>query len=318
MKTPVALIIFNRPDLTARMLTVIAAARPEKLLVIADGPRPDKPQDIEKCAATRQVIERVDWDCEVLTNYSTSNLGCGLRPATGIDWVFEQVTEAIILEDDCLPHPSFFPFCEELLARYRDDERVMMISGYNFFGQTPPSAQSYYFSCLGSTWGWATWRRAWRLNDHALARWPLVSQARIIEQLFPDPVHTRYWYDVFASIRDGQLPDVWDYQWQLACWSHSGFRIFPATNLISNLGFRDDATHTFGANPFANEAAALSWPLRHPALTTRCGELDYEIAEAFCRLEGYRQAAAQPPSLLRRAARRLRQELGWQRGVAAW
>lgn len=310
MKTPVALIIFNRPDLVARMLTALAAARPEKLLVIADGPRADRPDDVEKCAAARRMIERVDWDCEVLTNYSEINLGCGRRPQTGIDWVFEQVEEAIILEDDCWPHPSFFRFCEEMLAHYRDDERVMMISGYNFFGQSRSPHQSYYFSYLGSTWGWATWRRAWQLNDPDLQKWPLVVETKLIEQLFPDPVHTRYWYDVFARIQDGRLPDAWDYQWQLACWFHSGYRIFPETNLIANEGFREDATHTFGQNPYDNEALPMAFPLRHPPFTVRAFEADQQIAENFCRQEGYRTPPPPRRSLARRVAGRLARELG--------
>ena len=132
MRTPVVFIIFSRPDLTARVFAEIARARPEKLLVIADGPRPDREGEDAKCAATRAIIERVDWPCEILKNYSNVNLGCGHRPATGLRWVFEQVEEAIILEDDCVPHPTFFRFCEELLEHYRDDERVMHISGDNF------------------------------------------------------------------------------------------------------------------------------------------------------------------------------------------
>lgn len=319
MKTPVALIVFNRPDCTARVLAAIANVRPEKLFVIADGPRPQAADDAEKCAATRAVIERVGWDCEVLTNYSDRNLGCKLRPVTGINWVFEQVEEAIILEDDCLPDPSFFPFCEELLERYRDDERVMMISGFNFFGQSNPRSspgttsppQSYYFSYLASTWGWATWRRAWRLNDHELEQWPLVVETRLIDHLFPDPVHARFWYDVFNRILDGRLPDAWDYQWQLSCWLNSGFRIFPETSLVSNIGFGEDATHTFGENPYGAEAMKMEFPLRHPQFMARCFEADKEIAEDFCRLEGYRTPPPPPPpNIVRRVAERLARELG--------
>jgi hypothetical protein len=136
LKTPVALIIFKRPDTTERVFETIRQAKPPKLLVVADGPRTDQPGEAEKCAATRAIIDRVDWDCEVLKNYSDSNLGCGLRPATGISWVFEQVEEAIVLEDDCVPHPTFFRFCEELLEYYRHDERIMSISGINpYFGR---------------------------------------------------------------------------------------------------------------------------------------------------------------------------------------
>ncbi|HKX31761.1 MAG TPA: glycosyltransferase family 2 protein [Blastocatellia bacterium] len=284
MKTPVALIIFNRPDCTARVLEAIARERPEKLLVIADGPRPNRPDDVERCEATRALIERVDWSCEVLTNYSDHNLGCKLRPQTGVDWVFEQCEEALIFEDDCLPHPSFFPFCEELLERYRDDERVMMVGGVNFLGRWRTPSQSYYFSYLGATWGWASWRRAWRLNDPELKGWPQILEARILEHLFPNPRHSAYWKDIFQQVYDGRLDDVWDYQWLLSCWINSGFRIFPEVNLISNIGFRDDATHTFGDSPVSNMAvSALTWPLEHPEFMTRSVQADTLIQEkVFC------------------------------------
>nr|MBA3765731.1 glycosyltransferase family 2 protein [Acidobacteriota bacterium] len=176
MNVPVALIIFNRADTTARVLAEIAKARPSKLLVIADGPRADHPDDAEKCLAARAAIDRVNWDCEVLTNYSEVNLGCGARPSSGLDWVFENVAEAIILEDDCLPHPTFFPFCAELLERHRDDERVMMISGDNFQFGRKRTQYSYYFSRYTHTWGWATWRRAWRYFDREIKLWPALRE----------------------------------------------------------------------------------------------------------------------------------------------
>ncbi|MFN7826669.1 MAG: glycosyltransferase family 2 protein [Acidobacteriota bacterium] len=302
MNTPVALIIFNRPECTARVLEVLARIKPAHLLVIADGPRPDHPTDAERCRATRALIDQIDWDCRLDKNYSDQNLGSKRRPETGIDWVFELVEEAIILEDDCLPDESFFPYCGELLARYRDDTRVMMISGYCFFDMRERAKQSYHFSYLGSTWGWATWRRAWRLNDPQLTRWPEVVAARLIEQLFPDPVHTKFWYDVFARILDDRLRDAWDYQWQLSCWFNSGYRIFPAVNLIRNIGFGDDATHTFGRNPYHNELGRLPLPLVHPELVIRSFEADLEIAESLCVFEGYR---VPPPPLSRRLLQRL-------------
>jgi hypothetical protein len=309
MKTPVALIIFNRPDCASRILEAIALAKPEKLFVIADGPRPDRPGEAEKCAATRAVIERVDWDCQVLTNYSDLNLGCGWRPVTGINWVFEQVEDAIILEDDCLPHPSFFPFCEELLDRYRDDERVMMIGGINFLGEWRVPRQSYHFSWFGGSWGWASWRRAWQHCDAKLLQWPLVLDARILEQMFPDTAQCAYWQNIFQEIYEGKRQDVWDYQWLLACWLQSGYRIFPAVNLISNIGFRDDATHTFGDSPLAAmPTAEVGWPLEHPRFVTRSTEADELIMRSFCPPGTASRAA--PFSVMTRVAGRLRKLTG--------
>ncbi|MFN0109499.1 MAG: glycosyltransferase family 2 protein [Blastocatellia bacterium] len=311
MKTPVALIIFNRPTNTARVLEAISIAKPEKLLIVADGPRADHPEDKEKCEAARAVIQKIDWDCEVLANFSDKNLGCGLRPATGISWVFDQVEEAIILEDDCLPHPSFFPFCEELLERYRDDERVMMIGGVNFLNELKSPIQSYHFSRLGSSWGWASWRRAWRHYDYRMKLWPMAVEAKILEQMFPDPVHCRYWQEKFQQVFDSSADDIWDYQWLLACWMNSGFRVFPESNLVSNIGFGDDATHTFGESSFANMPTnGIEFPLKHPPFVFHCAETDNLIQENFCVTEGWRNMVAEPRNSL---ARRLAQRLG--RGV---
>ena len=146
LKTPVCFIIFNRPDVTERVFQVIRQAKPPKLLVVADGARANKIGEQEKCLATRAIIHQVDWNCEVLTNYSDVNLGCRKRIYTGLDWVFSQVEEAIILEDDCLPDPSFFRFCEELLEEYRHNTKIMLVSGQNLqFGQKRRN-YSYYFS----------------------------------------------------------------------------------------------------------------------------------------------------------------------------
>lgn len=310
MKTPVALIIFNRPDFTARVLEAIAQARPEKLLVIADGPRPGRLDDLEKCQAAREVIRRVDWNCEVLTNYSDTNLGCGLRPATGISWVFDTVEEAIILEDDCLPHSTFFPYCEELLRRYSQDERVMMIGGVNFLNELRSPIQSYHFSRFGSSWGWASWRRAWRHFDYKMKLWPTVVESKIIEQMFPDPVHCRYWQEKFQHVYDSNADDIWDYQWLLACWINSSFRVFPEVNLVSNIGFREDATHTFGDGAFANMPTdGIEFPLKHPPFVFHCAETDRLIQENFCVTEGWRNLTGQDQFSIRQLWRRLNNRL---------
>jgi len=282
LATPVAFIIFNRPDTTARVFGEIARARPAKLLVIADGPRPDHPEDLEKCAATRAVVERVDWPCEVLTNFSAANLGCKMRPVSGLNWVFENVEEAIILEDDCLPHPTFFRFCEELLERYCDDERVAAIGGSNLLLEWPNDPESYHFSLLGGNWGWATWRRAWKYFDPEIKTWPHVLRAGIIEGLFPNPNHSAFWKNVMQLVYDKRIETAWDYQWLLACWLQSGWRIVPRVNLVSNIGFGPDATHHQDVSlSFANQPAAeISFPLNHPAFMTRNYSLDDALSEA--------------------------------------
>ncbi len=273
LKTPVCLIIFNRPDTTKQVFEEIRQAKPSKLLVIADGPRADRPQDAEKCAAARAIIERVDWDCEVLTNYSDINLGCRKRVSSGLNWVFNQVEEAIILEDDCLPHPTFFRFCEELLERYRHNEQIMVISGGNFQLGHKRTDYSYYFSAYNHCWGWASWRRAWRLYDLEMKRWSEVRQSNLLWDILEAPKAVTYWSKLFQGGYEGF--DTWDYAWTFACWSHNGLTIIPNMNLVSNIGFGPEATHTQGESQFANiPTEAMTFPLRHPPGVIRDTQAD--------------------------------------------
>ncbi len=285
--TPIAFIIFNRPDFTEIVFEAIRQAKPKKLLVVADGSRPDRPGEAEKCAAARSIIERVDWDCEVLKNYSDTNLGCGLRPATGISWVFEQVEEAIFLEDDCLPHPSFFLFCQELLERYRDDERIMLVGGTNHFGEWKSPIQSYHFSQFSGIWGWASWRRAWKFYDYDMKLFPEALETNFLNNIFSNPKHLLYWKNQFQRVFDDRNKTYWDYQWLLTRWIQNGLGIIPSVNLVSNIGFGVDATHTFGDdNPLANlDLKELTFPLKHPPFLIRNIELDNLIQDKFCTAE---------------------------------
>lgn len=275
MKTPVALIVFNRPDLTEQVFAEVRRARPSKLLLIADGPRVSRPADAEKCAATRAIVEQVDWDCEVLKNYSDVNLGCGRRESSGMMWIFEQVEEAIILEDDTWPHPSFFTFCEAMLEKYRDDERVMHVSGDNWHVEgDAPADESYFFSRYSLSWGWASWRRAFRLYDPAMPQWPKVRETAWLKDLLGDERAVEYWTQIFDLTHKGiEFVDTWDYQWLFAIWLHHGLSVLPSVNLISNLGFaREDAAHiTGGADDPRNRSATaeMRFPLVHPAYMVR-------------------------------------------------
>lgn len=263
LSTPVAFIIFNRPEMTARVFEAIRQARPTMLLVVADGPRPDRPGEAEQCAAARAIIDRVDWECQVLTNYAETNLGCGRRISSGITWVFEQVEEAIILEDDCLPHSDFFPFCASLLDRYRNDERIMMIGGTNFLGQFAcPS--SYLFSRFFAIWGWATWRRAWQKYDFTLPGWEAYKAQRQIEYYYPQRYVADYITTMLNLIQQQRI-DTWDIQWFYACLFNNGLSIVPHVNLITNIGGAV-GTHTIDG---LSEPPLPTWPLdatalRHP------------------------------------------------------
>ena len=267
------------------MFAEVARAKPAKLLLIADGPRAGHAGDEENCAATRAVVERVDWECEVLRNYSDVNLGCKLRPASGIDWVFENVEEAIILEDDCLPHPSFFRFCEELLEKYRDDERVMMISGNDFQHGENATPYSYRFSRYTNTWGWASWRRAWRCFDVQMRMWPLLEDTEWLVEVLGNKEAAAHWQAVFA--RTFQASDtVWDFQWLFSCWIQNGLSISPSVNLVSNIGFGEDATHTKSTSEIANlPISEMAFPLRHPPWMLRDRAADELIFKLYAQQE---------------------------------
>ena len=257
--------VFNRPRLTEVVFSAIAKVQPRQLLIVADGPREDVPDDADKCARVRAIVERIDWPCEVLRNYSETNLGCKRRISTGLDWVFETVEEAIILEDDCLPDPAFFSFCEQLLDRYRYDERVLMISGDNFQFGRKVTSYSYYFSRYTHIWGWASWGRAWEHYDVEMGLWPLLRGTGWLVDALGDTEEARYWENIFERTHKG-LVNTWDYQWVFACWSQNGLSIMPAVNLVSNIGFGRDAVHTTGSDsPMSNlPVEELRFPLQHP------------------------------------------------------
>jgi hypothetical protein len=242
MKTPVAFLVFNRPDTTERVFEEIRKTQPPKLLVIADGPRSDRPGETEKCSAVRAIIEKVDWDCEVLKNYADGNLGCKQRVSSGLNWVFDTVEEAIVLEDDCLPHPTFFQFCEELLEKYRNDQRIMMISGTNMLEEWKSPIQSYHFSYFGMIWGWASWRRAWNYYDVEIKLWEQPEIKNLISDVLHDEKQFKRIKSALDSIYAGC--DTWDFQWFFARVCQSGLSIVPSVNLISNIGFSQDGTHT--------------------------------------------------------------------------
>ena len=289
MQTGVAVILFNRPDLTEQVFRAVAAARPRRLFLIADGPRPDHAEDSARCARARAVVEQVDWECDVRRNYSDVNLGCGLRPATGISWVFEHVDAAIILEDDCVPHPTFFPYCEELLERFRDDPRVMLIAGHNpyTFAPSVSRAHSYRFSRMVDTWGWATWARAWMHHDMGVERWPERRRQMLLQEVSDHPCFLAELTAALdaASAKNGNV-DYWDYQWAFALWAQAGLAVAPTVNLVSNRGFRDDATHTRDPDDrYANSTVSpMECPLRHPPFTVCDVEADrYAMEQHYAR-----------------------------------
>jgi hypothetical protein len=299
LATPVSFFIFNRPDLTSRVFEEIRNARPQKLFVVADGPRSNKPGEADLCAAARAVTERVDWPCEVERDYARENLGCRVRVSSGITRVFDRVPEAIILEDDCLPHPGFFPYCQELLAYYRDEQRVMTISGENSLGRMFGGA-SYYWSRYPYIWGWATWRRAWQLYDVSLKAWPDVRESGQLGRILGNRHIAAQWQRTFDDICSERI-DTWDFQWIFAHLVNQGLTAASNRNLVSNIGIRADGTHTVDPNGNTRSNVPAQCPLlpiRHPASFT----FDPRAARAAIGpIYGFRSSA----SLVRRGAKRL-------------
>lgn len=282
LTTPVAMLIFNRADITQQVFTEIAKAKPSKLLVVGDGPRLNRPGEAERVAEARAIIGRVDWDCEVLTDFSEINLGCKRRVSSGIDWIFEQVTEAIILEDDCIPEASFFRFCQEMLERYRDDYRIGMVSGDNFQFGRRVNDYSYYFSKYFHIWGWATWRDRWTGSyDVTMRRWPDFRDDGGLFRVVGNAEEAVYWKRLFDRVYRGEI-DTWDYQWVFANWQEDRMSILPAVNLVTNVGFGRTATHTRGASDLANlERNSMTFPLTHPENICRNIQAD-QFSERKC------------------------------------
>ncbi|MFL6255476.1 MAG: glycosyltransferase family 2 protein [Pyrinomonadaceae bacterium] len=260
LRTPVVFFIFNRPAFTEQVFALIAQAKPAQLLVIADGPR--SPDERETCLATRAIVEKVDWDCQVRTNFSETNLGNKRRGSSGLDWVFSQVEEAIIIEDDTVPHPSLFLYHQELLERYRDDQRVMQINSTNFQNGRNQTPYSYYFSRMPHCWAWATWRRAWSHNDIKMSSWP--DNQELVLRTFDDEVERQFMFEIFDQAYHDKI-DTWDYPWIYSFLMQSGLAITPHTNLVSNIGWGADSTHcNIEDHPTARVPTSDIGALRHP------------------------------------------------------
>jgi hypothetical protein len=266
--TPILFLIFNRPETTERVFQQIRKIQPRRLFISADGPRKDKINEEQKCIETQNIIEKIDWDCELKTNYSEKNLGCRVGVSSGINWFFRSVSEGIILEDDCLPDISFFHFCKTLLEYYRNDERIMHIGGANFQDGNRRGDGSYYFSSFNHVWGWATWKRAWKLYDVEMKSYPERLQQGLLYQLYPEPAIRCYWKKNFDLVFENRK-DTWDFQWQYASAINHGLSIIPNTNLITNIGFDANATHTIDhSHSLANMPTNAIQDIIHPTTIT--------------------------------------------------
>lgn len=268
LTTPVLFIIFNRPQKTKRVFDEIRRTKPSRLIIAADGPRKDVPGDQEVCQQTREIVQQVDWDCELSTLFREENLGSPKNISSAINWLFEDAEEGIILEDDCLPETSFFRFCQELLSYYRDDTRVMHISGNNFQRGRTRGDGSYYFSRFSHVWGWATWKRAWQYYDLNMATFPKFREQNQIINIVGNKRMRDYFLKIFQAVYDGRII-TWAYQWTYTILSQNGLCAVPNVNLVRNIGFGEGATHTF--DPESRQANMLVSRIEsivHPSFVT--------------------------------------------------
>jgi GR25 family glycosyltransferase involved in LPS biosynthesis len=279
LQTAVLFLVFNRPDNTAQVFEAIRQARPLRLYVAADGPREGREGEAEIVTRVREIATAVDWRCDIKTLFRGKNLGCKHSVSGAINWFFEQEQQGIILEDDCLPHPDFFSFCETLLKLYSDDERVSVITGNNFQNGRWRGDASYYFSKYNHCWGWASWRRAWKYYDGELSFWPNWCASDTWSRLHSNKVERRYWERIFNRVREGQI-DSWAYPWTASVWFNGGLTATPNVNLVSNIGFGPGSTHTTAANsPLANMATNAVGELSHPVFIAQNQAADQYVFE---------------------------------------
>lgn len=267
---PILILIFNRPDKTELLIKHLSVVKPQKLYIAADGPRTKAEHKLTE--KTRKVIEdHINWDCQIQKLYRSENLGLRIAVSSAIDWFFESEQAGVILEDDCLPDPSFFQFCSELLAKYEDNKRIMHISALNSFpNQSNPNG--YYFSIYPKSWGWATWKRAWVKYDDSIEKYQVATKSDKWKQMFQTSLGMTFWKLIIEkmSFKNSKMRSTsWAYFWTLSIRYHDGLCINPYVNTIKNIGFDLDATNTSESGNFSDymrnmPVESIQFPLIHP------------------------------------------------------
>jgi|SRR5688572_18223107 len=297
--TPILFLVFNRTDTTPKVFEKIRQVKPAKLFIAADGPREGKEGEKEKCEEVRRlVLDGVDWPCDVKTLFRDQNLGCGLAVSGAISWFFENVEEGIILEDDCLPDPSFFNFCKTLLDKYRHEEKIKIISGNNFQMGNWRGDGSYFFSILPHIWGWATWKRTWAQYRYSLSYLDDQSVDQLLDRHFRRKKEKKYFKKIFFSVKNNEV-DTWDYSLSFSVWHSNGLNVLPNQNLVSNIGFGENATNTKNIESILAQIPVYTMlDLKHPESITLNEQADQFYFDNFIDLRR---------PLLVRVKRKLRQ-----------
>ena len=287
-EVPVTLVLFNRPEKTEILLKEIQKIKPQTLFVIADGPRKNKPADFQKCEVVRQLVDKyVDWDVNLHKIYADENMSAPVRIPSGLDEVFAQVEETIILEDDCIPHPSFFYFCQELLHKFRDDDRVSLIGGYNlyfdFWGKpaTPPGDSSFFYSYIPSIWGWATWKRTWDIFEHEVKGVDEFIQKNKAKSIFKDLWSRKFLNQLFLKLKKKDRNE-WGYRMLYTLNKRSKLSVVPRVNLVQNVGFDKDGTNLKAdMYPSSKLASEMTFPLTYPEEVTNCEKYTERVGKHF-------------------------------------
>ncbi len=276
---PILFLIFNRPDTTFEVFNSIKKAKPKQLFIASDGPRNNKLGEKEIVVDLREkIISKIDWPCEVKTLFKEENLGCGKSVSSAISWFFSNVTEGVIIEDDCVPNQDFYPYMSELLNKYRDDKSVKFIGGSNFQNGNQRGDGSYYFSKYCHVWGWGTWKEVWEQYKYDLSNVSEEELSKILKDCFKDLSMYNNWHRIFKKMITEPI-DTWDYQLDYSIWKNNGVSIIPNVNLVSNIGFGEDATHTKNKySVYANHNTGSILPIVHPSVSI---SHDYQADEYF-------------------------------------
>ena len=297
LNTAVLFLVFNRLDTTKQVFASIRQAKPPRLYVAADGARETKDGEEQKVKAVRDyVMSNIDWECEVKTLFRESNFGCKMAVSGSIDWFFENEEMGIILEDDCLPSQSFFWFCEELLERYKDDYKISLITGDGRGTKDLQIESDYDFNQYPLIWGWASWKRTWDKYDILMSDWP-ENKIKVIEKISSLKGTRKYWTNAFENTYNSKI-NTWDYQLAYSILSNSGLCIVPKVNLIKNIGFGEDATHTF--DPNSNDANIAHYELNFPLKLKNTVSVNQKISSKLDRVVFY------TPNLLQRVYNKIK------------
>lgn len=282
-QVPLLLLIFNRPDTLQKVFDVIKKIKPLFLFIAGDGPRSE--EEIIIVSTTRDIINQIDWECNIQTLFRNSNMGCKLSVSSAIDWFFDHNEMGIILEDDCVPHLSFFKFCEELLIKYKDEKQVMQISGYSAMNRVKLK-ESYYFAKFGPIWGWASWRRAWKHYDVRMKKWEGIKENKLYKQYCDSKLEEKWRNHLYNKVYNEKI-NTWDYQWSFAKLINNGLSIIPVNNLVYNIGFGENATHTKNiVHQKIQNNMGINFPLQHPESIRRNKKLDKKYFNQII-LKGY-------------------------------